>query len=232
MDRKPFTDNNVRLALKYAVDREEIVSKVELGFGSVGNDLFGKGFPSYNNNLPQREYDPERSKSLLKKAGYDTFPFNLPSSNALPGMLESATAFKEQAKAAGIQVTLEKLDAGSYFSNNKYLKVSSYQTNWGQSFESQVQDGMLKSSPYNETHWYDAKWAADFRKAQQIPNAAKRNAAYKALQEPIWKTSGYVVFAFFNTVDAASAKVHGIVPSVASGYSNLGSFDFKDHWFA
>ena len=232
MDRKPFTDNNVRLALKYAVDREAMVSKVELGFGSVGNDLFGKGFPSYNNHLPQREYDPERAKSLLKKAGYDTFPFNLPSSNALPGMLESATAFKEQAKAAGIQVTLEKLDAGSYFSNNKYLKVSSYQTNWGQSFESQVQDGMLKTSPYNETHWYDAKWAAAFRKAQQIPNAAKRNAAYKALQEPIWKTSGYVVFAFFNTVDAASAKVHGIVPSVASGYSNLGSFDFKDHWFA
>jgi peptide/nickel transport system substrate-binding protein len=232
MDRKPFTDNNVRLALKYAVDRPAIVSKVELGFGSVGNDLFGKGFPSYNNHLPQREYDPERAKSLLKKAGFDTFPFNLPTSSALPGMLESATAFKEQAKAAGIQVTLEKLDAGSYFSNNKYLKVSSYQTNWGQSFESQVQDGMLKTSPYNETHWFDAKWAADFRRAQQIPDAAKRNAAYKALQEPLWKTNGYVVFAFFNTVDAATVKVRGIVPSIASGYSNLGSFDFKDHWFA
>jgi peptide/nickel transport system substrate-binding protein len=232
MDRKPFTDNNVRLALKYAVDRNAIVSKVELGFGSVGNDLFGKGFPSYNNHLPQREYDPERAKSLLKKAGFDTFPFNLPTSNALPGMLESATAFKEQAKAAGIQVTLEKLDAGSYFSNNKYLKVSSYQTNWGQSFESQVQDGMLKTSPYNETHWFDAKWAAAFRRAQQIPDAGKRNAAYKALQVPLWKTNGYVVFAFFNTVDAASSKVRGIVPSIASGYSNLGSFDFKDHWFA
>ena len=232
MDRKPFTDNNVRLALKYAVDRNAIVSKVELGFGSVGNDLFGKGFPSYNNHLPQREYDPERAKSLLKKAGFDTFPFNLPTSNALPGMLESATAFKEQAKAAGIQVTLEKLDAGSYFSNNKYLKVSSYQTNWGQSFESQVQDGMLKTSPYNETHWFDAKWAAAFRRAQQIPDAGKRNAAYKALQVPLWNKNGYVVFAFYNTVDAAGAKLRGIVPNISSGYSNLGAFDFKDHWFA
>ena len=232
MDRKPFTDNNVRLALKYAVDREAIVSKVELGFGSVGNDLFGKGFPSYNNHIPQRKYDPERAKSLLKKAGYDSFPFTLPTSNALPGMIESATAFKEQAKAAGIRVSLEKLDAGSYFSNNKYLKVSSYQTNWGQSFESQVQDGMLKTSPYNETHWFDARWAADFRKAQEIPDAAKRNAAYKALQVPLWNKNGYVVFAFYNTVDAAGAKVRGIVPNISSGYSNLGAFDFKDHWFA
>jgi len=198
----------------------------------VGNDLFGKGYPSYNDHLPQREYDPQRAKSLLKKAGYDTFPFALPTSNALPGMLESATAFKEQAKAAGIQVTLEKLDAGSYFSNNKYLKVASYQTNWGQSFESQVQDGMLRTSPYNETHWYDAKWAAAFRRAQEIPDAAKRNAAYKALQVPLWKTNGYVVFAFYNTVDAASSKVRGIVPNISSGFSNLGAFDFKDHWFA
>jgi peptide/nickel transport system substrate-binding protein len=232
MDRKPFTDNRIRMALKYAVDREAMVRQVELGFGGVGNDLFGKGYPSYNNELPQRKYDPEKAKSLLKQAGYDRFPFTLPTSNALPGMLESATAFKQQAKAAGIDVTLQKLDAGSYFSNNKYLKVSSYQTNWGQSFESQAQDGMLRTSPYNETHWYSASWAASFRKAQQITDTAKRNAAYKALQVPIWKTSGYVVFAFYNTVDAASSKVRGIVPNISSGFSNLGAFDFKDHWFA
>jgi peptide/nickel transport system substrate-binding protein len=232
MDRKPFTDNRVRLALKYAVDRNAMVRQVELGFGTVGNDLFGKGYPSYNNDLPQRHYDPDRAKSLLKKAGYDRFPFTLPTSNALPGMLESATAFKQQAKAANIDVTLQKLDAGSYFSNNKYLKVPSYQTNWGQSFESQAQDGMLRTSPYNETHWYSAQWAAAFRKAQEITDAKKRNAAYKALQVPIWKTSGYVVFAFYNTVDAASSKVRGIVPNISSGFSNLGAFDFKDHWFA
>ena len=232
MDRKPFTDNNLRMALKYAVDRKAMVERVELGFGSIGNDLFGKGYPSYNDHLPQRQYDPEKAKALLKKAGYDRFAFNLPTSNALPGMLESATAFKEQAKAAGIDVTIEKLDAGSYFSNNKYLKVASYQTNWGQSFESQVQDGMLRTSPYNETHWYDTKWAAAFRKAQEIPEASKRNAAYKALQVPLWQKNGYVVFAFYNTVDAARANVKGIVPNISSGFSNLGAFDFKDHWFA
>src|SRR5919201_6853548 len=144
----------------------------------------------------------------MKQAGYDRFKFNLPTSNALPGMLESATAFKEQAKAANIDVTLEKLDAGSYFSNNKYLKVASYQTNWGQSFESQTQDGMLRTSPYNETHWYDQNGARAFRKAQEIPDAKRRNQAYKELQVPLWKTDGYIVFAFYNTVDAASSKVH------------------------
>ena len=35
----PFNDNNVRLALKYAIDRQELVDKVLNGYGSIGNDL-------------------------------------------------------------------------------------------------------------------------------------------------------------------------------------------------
>ncbi len=231
IDSPPFTDNRIREALKLAVDRQAIVDKVELGFGQIGNDLFGKGLPSYNDSLPQREYDPEKAASLLKAAGQHPFTLPLPTSQALPGMLESATAYKEQAKAAGIDVQIQKLEAGSYFANDKYLKVPVYQTNWGQSFESQAQDGLLKDSPYNETHWYSQEWADAFRAAQAIPDADARNAAYKDLQEPLYNESGYVVFAFFNTLDAASAKVQGIVPNISSGYENLGGFDFKDHWF-
>lgn len=230
IDAPPFTDNRIREALKLAVDRQAIVDKVELGFGQIGNDLFGIGYPSYNADLPQREYDPEKAASLLKAAGQEGFKLTLPTSSALPGMLESATAYKEQAKAAGIDVELQKLEAGSYFANDKYLKVPVYQTNWGQSFESQAQDGLLKDSPYNETHWYSQEWADAFRTAQAVPDADQRNTAYKALQEPLYNEGGYVVFAFFNTLDAASSKVQGIVPNISSGYSNLGSFDFKDHW--
>jgi peptide/nickel transport system substrate-binding protein len=230
IDTPPYTDNRIREALKLAVDRQAILDKVELGFGQLGNDLFGKGLPSYNDELPQREYDPEKAASLLKDAGQYPFTLPLPTSSALPGMIESATAYKEQAKAAGIDVQLQKLDAGSYFANDKYLKVPTYQTNWGQSFESQAQDGMLKDSPYNETHWYSQEWADGFRKAQAIPDADQRNAAYKELQVPIYNEGGYVVFAFFNTIDAASSKVQGIVPNISSGFENLGGFDFKDHW--
>ncbi|MCA3441700.1 MAG: ABC transporter substrate-binding protein, partial [Rhodobacter sp.] len=34
----PFTDNNVRMALKYAFDRQELVDKILAGHGSVAND--------------------------------------------------------------------------------------------------------------------------------------------------------------------------------------------------
>ena len=37
-NKEPFTDVNVRRALKHAVNREELVEKILFGYGSVGND--------------------------------------------------------------------------------------------------------------------------------------------------------------------------------------------------
>ena len=232
IDSAEFRDSRVRQALRLAVDREAMVRNVEVGFGSVGNDLIGRGFPSYNAGLPQRRYDPEKAKSLLKAAGHDSLRIVLPSSDALPGMIEAATAWKQQAKAAGIDVVVQRLDGGSYFANNKYLKVPSYQTNWTGPFESMAADALLKNSPYNETHWYSTSWGSSFRKAQAISDRARRVAAYKDLQVPLWKSGGYIVYAFYNTIDAASSKVHGILPDPAMAFANLGAFDFRSHWLA
>jgi peptide/nickel transport system substrate-binding protein len=203
---------------------------VLLGYGSVGNDLFGKGQPSYNADIPQREHDPEQAAALLKQAGVGRLRLTLPTSSASPGMFDSAAAFKQQASAAGIDITLQKLPSESYFTNDKYLSTPLYQTNWGQGFESQAQDGLLKSAPFNETHWHDPSWDAAFKKAQGIVDADRRIAAYKALQEPLWERGGYIVWGVFDTLDAASSKVHGIVPNISSSFQNLGGFEFKDHW--
>ena len=53
------------------VDRQEMVTDILLGFGSVGNDVMGKGLPTYDTDLPQRGHDPEQASSLLKQAGVE-----------------------------------------------------------------------------------------------------------------------------------------------------------------
>ncbi|MDX6532358.1 MAG: peptide/nickel transport system substrate-binding protein [Gaiellales bacterium] len=230
IDSSPYDDVRVRQALRLAINRQEMIDKVYLGFGQLGNDLFGKGFATYNDELPQREYDPEQAASLLKAAGRYPLDLPLPTSQAAPGMLESATAFKEQAKAAGINVEIRKIDAGTHFANDLFLKTPVYQSSWGVSFEEHAQAGLLKTSPYNETHWYSPDWGRQFAEAQAIADPDQRNAAYQALQVPLYEEGGYILPAFSNLLDAASAKVGGIVPNISSGYSNLGGFQFLDHW--
>ena len=50
----PFNDVNVRQAIKLIADRQALVASAINGFGTVGNDIVGKGLPFYDNDLPQR----------------------------------------------------------------------------------------------------------------------------------------------------------------------------------
>jgi peptide/nickel transport system substrate-binding protein len=224
-----FKDNRVRTAFKLAVDREAMVKQVLLGEGKVGNDVFGYNFASYNNHLPQRKYDPEKARALLKKAGRDGITVALYTSQAIAGMLESATVFRQQAKAAGIKVNLQKLAADSYFSNNKYLKVPFYQSFWEESFEQVTRDGLLSNAPYNETGWRRPQFDNAFHVAEGIADEQKRNQRYRDLAVPLWREGGYIIWGFQNKVDAASAKIKGIVPNP---FRNLGHLQVKDWWIS
>ena len=66
----PFDDNNVRMAIKHAINREEMVEKILQGFGVVGNDHpIGPGQRFFATDLEQRTYDPDKAKHYLKQAG-------------------------------------------------------------------------------------------------------------------------------------------------------------------
>ncbi|MBW1867622.1 MAG: ABC transporter substrate-binding protein [Deltaproteobacteria bacterium] len=62
-NKPPYDINDVRLGLKYALDREEQVEKVLMGYGSVGNDHpIGSSVKYHAAGLPQRTYDPDKAK--------------------------------------------------------------------------------------------------------------------------------------------------------------------------
>jgi peptide/nickel transport system substrate-binding protein len=228
LDSAPFTDPRVRQAFRLAVDRQALVDNVLQGFGKVANDLHGFGYPSYNSDLPQRTYDPEKAKGLLKAAGAENVSVTLYTSKTVSGMQESATVFKEQAKSSGIDVQLKVLDASSYFANDLYLKAPFYQSAWGNSFEDQAVQGLLSDSPYNETGWNKPDWEKKFRAAQSIADDTARNAAYKDLQVDLYDEGGYVLWGTQQLVDAASPTLRGITPNPLFP---LGYFEAKDWWY-
>ena len=101
-DREPFNNEDVRLALKYAIDREELLKKVLLGYGSLGNDHPIAPIQRYHNSeLPQRKYDPEKARYHMKKAGMENHTFELHCADFLGGV-DAATLYKEHMAKAGI----------------------------------------------------------------------------------------------------------------------------------
>ncbi|MER8842679.1 ABC transporter substrate-binding protein [Mesorhizobium sp. M0913] len=64
----PFDNPDVRMALKWAINRQEIVDKIFLGHATVANDNpIAPAIKFATNPQPQHSFDPEKAKHYLKK---------------------------------------------------------------------------------------------------------------------------------------------------------------------
>jgi peptide/nickel transport system substrate-binding protein len=229
LDRAPFDDNRVRVALKLAIDRPKAVKVAWLGFGAVANDVIGLGWPSYADKLPRRKYDPEKAKFLLKQAGHDDLEVTLVTGPILPGVVEASQVYAESAKRAGINIKLLQVSADEFWNTKLYyLKIPFGATWWpAVSFEEWASAQLISSARFNETVWKRPDWDARFRKAQALSDDNKRNTIYADLQREFWDEGGYIVYGLADFTGAAAAKVKGIVPRPGRP---LGNNQFQNVW--
>lgn len=227
VDTPPFTDVRVRQAFRLIAGRPQLVEIAQDGFGTVGNDLFGKGFPYYDDALPQRTQDIEMAKSLLKQAGHSSLSVTLNTSSVAPGMLESATAFAAQAKAANVSVTLNNIPAADFYGSG-YLKYGFGQTQWNADTIPQwMEQAVVKGAPYNETHWNVPSFNKMFAQARGELDAAKRATLYDELQKILWTEGGYLVWGLVPFIDGLAHNVRGATPNPAQDLSN---YMFREYW--
>lgn len=102
----PYDNNDVRLALKYAVDREQMVKTILRGYGSVGNDHPISTANRYHaSDIPQRQYDPDKAKFHLKKAGLEDITFKFHTAEAaFIGATDAGVMYRETAAKTGINI--------------------------------------------------------------------------------------------------------------------------------
>ncbi len=102
-DMAPADQSDVRLALKYAIDREDFLNKILKGYGSLGNDQpLSKAYASFDDSIEQRIYDPDKARSLMRKAGALDHVFKLHVSDTpFSGAVDGAALYSEHAAKAG-----------------------------------------------------------------------------------------------------------------------------------
>lgn len=115
----PFDNLDVRLALKYAIDRQAIVDSILSGHGVIANDNpIAPTNRYFDASIPQRPYDPEKAKFHLRKAGLSELKLDLNIADAaFSGAVDTALLFSEKAKAAGIAINVVREANDGYWSN-------------------------------------------------------------------------------------------------------------------
>ena len=206
----PFTDNNVRLALKHAIDREEMVEKVLQGFGVVGNDHpIGPGQRYFAKDLEQRTYDPDKAKYHLKQAGMDSLTVDLSVADAaFAGAVDAGALYSESAKAAGINLNVVREPNDGYWSN-VWLKKPFCACYWG---GRPIEDQMFSTAyaagaPWNDAFWQHERFNELLTVARAELDDARRREMYAEMQRIVRDEGGTIIPMFASHVFATSDKL-------------------------
>jgi peptide/nickel transport system substrate-binding protein len=123
-------DRTVRLALSYAVDRQQLVNVALAGHGEPGSVILPVGFGEWHLGIPQDQQldaNPAKAEELLEAAGYKyrgsssvrSAPDGKPLSFRLIAIettsvdVAAAQIFRDACAKVGIELTLTTLDANS-----------------------------------------------------------------------------------------------------------------------
>lgn len=234
MDVAPFDNNDLRLALKYAVDREELVSKILKGRGVVGNDHpIGRSnrYIATEEELPQKKYDPDRARHHLKQAGMENTTVSLHVADAaFAGAVDGAQLIKESAAAAGLTIDVVREPDDGFWSN-VWMQKGWSATYWG---GRPTEDWMFsttqdKDAAWNETHFKDERFQTLLTQARSELDEAKRRDMYVEMQRIVSDTGGSLIPMFNNYVWARTDKLaHG--EQMAANW-DLDGHKWQERWW-
>lgn len=143
LKHKPFDDRRVRLAINYAIDKQEIIDGVYLGLGINIASPYKPGTRWSNPTLQPYPYDPAKARALLKEAGFvmssqgilerDGKPFSFEIvTNQNKEREKSAVLIQRRLKEVGIDVQIRAIEWASFIS--RFIKTGDFDVvvlGWG-----------------------------------------------------------------------------------------------------
>ena len=178
---KTIPDARVREALALSIDRAAICNSILHGTATVPNSYIPAGIIGHDDSLPLFEYNPEKAKELLAEAGYPNgYDVRVTVNTKYQGNVAIATAFQQQAKAAGINVEVEQVDSAAWSDLNTNGGVDVSIANWYVDYsdpESMLYP-MSKAYEPGSKNWYNEEFLQLLQDGVATTDTAERQEIY------------------------------------------------------
>ncbi|HID67131.1 MAG TPA: ABC transporter substrate-binding protein [Roseibacterium sp.] len=230
----PFDDINVRMALKFSIDRQQLVDTILNGHGTLGNDHpIGPGQRFFNTELEQREYDPDRAQFHLREAGLESLDVDIHLADAaFAGAMDTGVLFAESAAASGININVVREPNDGYWSN-VWMQEPFVGTYWSGRptadwmFSTAYTDG----APWNETYWSHERFNMLVTSARSELDEDLRREQYFEMQQIVSDEGGTIIPMFAAYVGAHSDTL-ARPEQIATNWRNDGQRIAERWWFA
>lgn len=216
----PFKDKLVRKAISHAINKEKIIEKVTGGTAKPAKGVFPPGTDVYNPSLVGYDYNPERAKELLRKAGFERgIPgeFTLWISDAEVNR-RMADVIQKDLERIGVRVViktapwkefLESLGKGLH---DLYLLGWSSDNGDPDNFLFPLFHSRNLGGAGNRSFYSNPEVDELIEKGMREINPIKRYEIYRLAEEMIVEDAPWVFL--YHSVDfyLVSPKVHGFIP--------------------
>ncbi|CCP02465.1 putative ABC transport system, periplasmic component [Erwinia amylovora Ea644] len=228
----PFNTLDGRLALKYAIDRQQIINTVLSGYGSVANDnpIFPSS-PYFAKDIPQRPYDPEKAKFHWQKSGFGG-PLVLSVAEAgFPGAVDAGQLYQNSAAKADIPLKVERVPDDAFW-DNVWMKKPFVSSNWAlrPTADALLSLVFTSSAPWNESQWKEPAFDQLVKAARAEQDEQKRRQIYHDIQVMLVEKGSEIIPLYADALDAASSKIRGFV--AIPGFTMSGNRAAEKVWFA
>ena len=208
-DTDPYTNNDIRLALKYGIDRQKIVDNVYKGFATIGNDttvaaveeIFRQGHPAAPLRSRQGGVPFQEGRHGQRQHGVAGLRRRVLRRD------RRAVLYQEAMKKAGIDLQVKRVSGDGYW-DNVWLKAPFCAVYWGgrPTADNQLSQTFLSSANWNDTHWQRPEFDKLLFAARAELDEAKRTQMYADAQKMIVDDGGMVCFAIGDYLDGYARR--------------------------
>ncbi|WP_022942362.1 ABC transporter substrate-binding protein [Psychromonas hadalis] len=206
-----FNNEKLREAISYMIHREAIINIALSGYGTVANDQPVPPFhPYFNHDIKPKKQNIKLAKKLLKEAGIkEGTHFTLYTSTGRAGMSESATAFQQMAKQAGLNIDIKLVDIATYWTDIDF-KVPFMTGNWGgrATISASIKPFYHSDGSSNESHINNPELDRLLDEAEGESNIDIRKAKYAQAQKIISDSNVTIIPYFKDAYAVVTKKVH------------------------
>ncbi len=237
IEKEPFDDVRVRQAINYAINKADLIKGVYGNSGVPAKNPMPPSLWSYNDNTRTYDYNPERARLLLRRAGYpngfSTDIWAIPVVRPyMPNGRRAAEILQAQLKEVNIDAEIKTYDWGTYLDKVFEGEHGMAMLGWTGDYADPdnflytlLSEKAAEKPALNIAFWRNKEFNDLILAAQATSDRAERTRLYEEAQEIFVADVPWVPLAHSIVYVAARSNVRGfkLYPT--------GERVFRDVWF-
>jgi peptide/nickel transport system substrate-binding protein len=237
MEKGPFTDKQLRLAAAHAIDHEAIKQAVFYGRGEIARGYYASVSPWFAAGAkPWPEHDPDKARSLLRKARAVGTEIILQSDNAYPYLHQTAELVQHMWSEVGFKVTLHLYETPvlNQKRRDRDFHVESTAGSYRWDPDGWFSRQILSSAPSNKINgsgFRHEKADTLIAEARQTADKKKRLELYAAVESIVNDELPILYIHHLTALQAGAMNLKGYQPAISGPFSTQGG-GIRTAWLA